>query len=158
MSFDATARRSAGHAVLGKGDAGSVLSAVYTYELASSTVGTTFTVCRVPSTARFLGSSKVYVDDCATTGAPVLTFGLKAVDSNLVNSDDPDALGNSVTLATAGAYDLVSNPANIGKQAWELVASETVDPGGFLDVTASIITNDTTTTGTVAVEPQFTLD
>lgn len=158
MAFDATARHSAATTVPGKGDAGTDKVRVYTYELASSTVGTTIDWCNIPSNARILGTSRVYIDDCATTGAPILTTGLGAVNSNLVNSDDPDGIGGGVTLATAGTYDLVNDPANIGLHAWDLVASETTDPGGFLKVYSSVTAADTTTTGTVTLELRYSLD
>jgi len=58
-----------------------------------------------------------------------------------------------ITAATAGVTPLIANTAhqNWGKKAWEYVNGQTSDPGGFLDVTVSLLDFNATEPGDVSV-------
>ena len=118
---------------------------------AAASTDSTYTLLRIPSSMRIMGASKVYFDDLASSGSPTLDFGLKAVDSNITT--DVDALNDGVDVFTAaGSASLIKDIANYGKQAWEYVSGQTTDPGGFLDITATILDAATNTGGTITLE------
>ena len=151
-SSKATERTANPGVVPGKGDANSVKKLVCaTVELAASASGTTIFLGRIPSNARILPTGLIYNDDLATSGSPTLDIGLGSVDSNVTS--DPDALTNGLALSAATTtYLTLADPANAGLPAWDLVASVTSDPGGELDVYASVKDAATTATGTITVE------
>lgn len=161
----ATQRRSTDNAGAGLGlapSAGpshSVKALIATIELAASSSGDTIDWGDIPSNARILLASRIYTDDLATTGSPTLDTGLAAVNNNLVNSDDPDAIGNGLALSSASNDNLlVSSIANAGLPAWDLVASESADPGGVLHVYSTVKDAATTATGTITLELYYTAD
>lgn len=118
---------------------------------AAASTGSTYTMLRIPSSMRIMGASKVYFDDLASTGSPTLDFGLKAVDANVTT--DVDALNDGVDCFTAaGSASLVKDIANYGKMAWEYVSGQTSDPGGFLDITVTILDAAVNTGGTITLE------
>lgn len=157
---NATQRRQPNNISAGKGDGFSVKSLCATVELAASASGDTVVFGYIPSNARILPSSRLYNDDLATSGSPTLDLGLGAVESNLANADDPDAIGNGHALSSAGSDVSVFNSdiANHGLPAWDLVASETTDPGGNLKVYGTVKDASTTATGTVTLDLYYTLD
>ena len=105
---NATQRRAGTDIAAGKGDATTVKTLNATVEIpATSASGDTITFGYIPSNARILLSSRLYNDDCATSGSPTLDIGLGAVNGNLANADDPDAIGNGFTLSAA-ASDVVA--------------------------------------------------
>lgn len=118
---------------------------------AAASAGTVYTFFRVPTRARiFGGTSKAYWDDLASTGAPTLDFGIKAVGGNITT--DADAFRADADAATAGTgVSLISDIANYGKQVWEF-SSATSDPGGMVDITVSILDAATNTGGTITLE------
>lgn len=156
----ATERRPSQGLASGKGDANSPKVLVSTIELAASSSGDTINFGNIPSGARILGTSKLYWDDLATSGSPTLDLGLAAVDGNLANADDPDAIGNgfAVSATTTSGASAVSAIADIGLPAWDLVASETTDPGGVLKVQGTVKDAATTATGTVTLELHYYVD
>lgn len=149
---DATERKAAEKLAPGKGDAQNVKALVCsTIELAASASGTTVFLGRIPTTARILPTGLIYNDDLATSGSPTLDLGLASVDSNITS--DPDAINNGIALSSATTTTTIfADPTNAGKRAWELVNGQTSDPGGLLDVYASVVDAATTATGTVTVE------
>jgi hypothetical protein len=67
--------------------------------------------------------------------------------------------GHALTTATAGGATLVAvDLANAGLPAWDLVASESSDPGGVLEVYGTVKDAATTQTGTVTLELLYYLD
>jgi hypothetical protein len=155
----ATERRDALLHASASGPAGNVKCLPATIELAASATGDTIDFGRIPSNARILPSSRIYFDDLATAGAPTLDVGLGAVNGNLANADDPDAIGAGFTLTTANTgSSLMSEIANVGLPAWDLVASESSDPGGELKVYGTVLDAVTHTTGTISVEVFYTVD
>jgi hypothetical protein len=100
---------------------------------ATAAAGTEYVMARIPSRARIHGLSRAAWDDLASSGSPTLDFGLKAVDSNITSDDDALNDGLAASSASTGS-NVVKNIADFGKQAWEYVNGQTVDPGGFLDV------------------------
>jgi hypothetical protein len=159
--FAATERRSHLLSAVSHGGSYNVVNLCSTVEVTVATgTGDTYIFGRIPSNARLLGSSRLYWDDMATTGAPTMDIGLGAVESNLVNADDPDALSNGHALATAtptGA-GAVAPIENFGVLAWDLVASETVDPGGELEVYGTCLDAVTTVAGTMTIELYYVID
>lgn len=155
----ATERRASAGVVPGNGPAYSVKSLVSTVELAGSASGTTIDFGNIPSNARIMGQSTIYWDDLATSGSPTLDLGIAAVDGNLANANDPDALSNGHDVATAaGSASVIGDIANIGLPAWDYVASETSDPGGVLQVYGSVKDAATNATGTVTLELYYVVD
>lgn len=124
---------------------------------AAASAGTVYTMFRIPSRARISGASIMSWDDLASTGAPTLDIGFKAVDGNITT--DPDALNDGLDAATATtAARVVKDIANYGKFAWEHVSGQTSDPGGFLDVTVSILDAATNTGGTITMVLAYNVD
>lgn len=136
----------------GKGDAHSTkILACASIELAASASGTTFLLGRIPSNARILARGLIYNDDLATSGSPTLAIGLASVGSNVTS--DFDALIASIALSTATTTTtIITDPANVGKQAWEHITGQTTDPGGELDLYGTVKVAATTTLGTICVE------
>ena len=155
----ATERRANLLAAASNGPAYSVKTLCSTIELGASASGTTINFGYIPSDARILPSSMLYWDDLATAGSPTLDLGLAAVDGNLVNANDPDAIGNGFGLSSAGTgSSAMSEIANAGLPAWDLVASESSDPGGVLKVYGSVADAATTATGTITLELFYYVD
>ena len=158
--FAATERRSSLLNASSHGGAYDVKCLASTVEVTVATgTGDTYIFGRVPSNARLLGSSRVYYDDMATTGAPTMDIGLAAVEGNLANANDPDALSAGHTLATAANDSLaITAIADYGKPAWDFVASETSDPGGSLAVYGTCLDAVTTVAGTFTIELYYVID
>jgi len=156
-TYTATERRSHLLAAAGQGPAYAVKNLCSTIELAACSTKT-INFGYIPSNARILGSSRLYNDDLSNN-APTLDIGLGAVNGNLVQADDPAAIGNGFTLATAGSDVFIfSDKANVGLPAWDLVASETSDPGGVLMVYGSVLDAATTVVGTITLDMYYVLD
>ena len=157
--FTATERRSHLLSAVSHGGAYDVKNLTSTIELAASASGTTINFGYIPSNARLLNTSRVYNDDLSNTGSPTLDIGLAAVDGNLENSDDPDAIGNGFSLSAAGSDNpIISDPVNIGVPVWDLVLSETSDPGGVLMVYGSVKDAATAILGTITAEIYYVVD
>ena len=129
-----------------------------TIEVAASASATLIDFqCRIPSSARITGLSRIYWDDLATSGSPTLDLGLYAVNSN-VTSDD-DALNDGLALSavsTAGiGSPVVKDIVSYGLPAWDHVANVTADPGGFLDVKGVVRDAATNAAGTVTLELRY---
>lgn len=117
---------------------------------AAASAGSVYPMIRVPSGMHIMGASKVHFDDLASSGSPTIDFGIKAVDANITT--DADALNDGVDVATAaGSASLIKDIVNYGKKAWEF-SSATDDPGGFIDITVSILDAATNTGGTLTLE------
>lgn len=155
--YEATQRRPSQNLVAGKGEAATVKNLSATYELASAAASDTVTFGRIPSNARICGMSRIYKDDCATTGSPTIDIGLFAVNGNITS--DADAINDGVSLSAAGAWaELVKDPANVGLPAWDLVNGQTSDPGGEFIVRGTILDASTTQTGTITLDMYYVLD
>lgn len=148
-----TERKSASGLVPGKGDGQTVKAIICsTIEVPVVTAaGYTIKLGRIQSNTRILPTGLIYNDDLATTGSPTLDIGLASVDSNITS--DPDAINNGLALSSATTTTTVMADAiNAGKRAWEFVNGQTTDPGGELDVYATVADAATTTAGTLTVE------
>ena len=153
----ATVRRTADGTVAGKGDAANVKGVSCVVELpAAASVGYTAKLVRVPSNARFLGTSELYWDDLSTA-SPDLDIGLASVNSNITS--DPDAVNDGLDAGTASSgVKMIKTIDNIGKQAWEYVNGQTSDPGGELDVYLSVTVAALDDGGTFAADVYYTVD
>ena len=159
--FTATERRSHLLSAASHGGAYGVKALTSTVEVTVATsTGDTIIWGHIPSNARILGNSRLYWDDMATTGSPTMDLGLAAVDGNLANADDPDALsaGHDVATATPTGAGAVAPIENFGLPAWDFVASETSDPGGKLAVYGTMLDALTTQTGTASLELYYVVD
>lgn len=100
---------------------------------AAASANSTYTMARLPMTARITNLSRLAHDDLASTGSPTFDIGLFPVGENFTADDD--ALNDGIDVATAAGTDVpvIKNPANCGKYVWEL-AGESANPGGFADL------------------------
>jgi hypothetical protein len=158
-AFTATEKRSSLLNSASHGGAYGVKNLTASIELAAqATFPHTIDFGRIPSNARLMGSSMLYWDDLATA-TTTLDLGLGAVDGNLANADDPNCLsdGNDVTSASTGSVAITAF-AEYGNEAWDFVASETVDPGGVLKVYATVADALTTGTGTITCSIDYVID
>jgi hypothetical protein len=153
-----TATTRAPIATYGHGSGQTLLSVTKTVEVtAAASVASTYSFGNIPSDARFSGLSFIAFDDLASTGSPTVKVGLFPVDGNITADDD--ALNSGIDVATAAArVNLVSDIANYGKRAWELVSGQTTDPKGELEVKATIVAAALNTGGTITVEMHYILD
>lgn len=131
-----------------------------TQELAAAESGSTITFFKIPSNARIMAASRLYLDDLATSGSPTIDIGLFPVNGNITGDDD--ALNDGVSLSAAtnapsGAH-VVKDFINAQKRAWEYVSGQTSDPGGELLVKATTKDASTTATGSVACELLYCVD
>lgn len=156
----ATQRRSSIDTVTGNGIAGTIKVLPATIELAASASGDTVDFGKIPSNARILPSSTIYWDDLATSGTATLDLGLKSYtgSQNSVTAD-PDALSNGHDVHTsASSASALSDIANAGLPAWDLINGVTADPGGSFEVYGSVKDAATTATGTVTLELHYVVD
>jgi len=159
-TFTATERRAHLLSAVSHGGAYTVKNLSATVEITTATtVGRTILFGRIPSNARIAGCSRLYWDDLATSGSPTLDVGFGAVNGNLVNADDPNALfdGGDISGAGTGA-NVPTGVENIGLPAWDLVASETVDPGGELEVYGSMVDAPINKAGTITLDLYYVVD
>lgn len=160
-AFTATERRGSLLNAASHGGAYGVKALVSTVEVTVATsTGDTINFGYIPSNARICGTSRLYWDDMATTGSPTMDLGIAAVNGNLAQADDPDALsaGHDVATATPTGAGAVSPIENFGLEAWDYVASETADPGGVLKVYGTMLDAVTTQTGTATLELYYVVD
>lgn len=101
-----------------------------TYSVPASTpVGHEIVFCRIPTSARINGVSRLLNDALGTS--VTMSIGLKAVNGNFTTSNT--AIAAATAVATAGSFTIPGDHANAGKMAWELLGLAS-DPGGFADV------------------------
>ena len=156
--FTATERRAHLLAATSHGGAYGKKNLTATIELAAqATFPHTIVFGRIPSNARIAASSAIHWDDLATA-TTTLDLGLGAVNGNLTNADDPDALNVGLDVTSAGSAAAVADHANYGLPAWDYVASEATDPGGELKVYATVADALTTGTGTITLSLDYYVD
>ncbi len=124
---------------------------------AAANANSVYTFFRIPTRARIHGLSRIQFDDLASTGSPTLDIGFKAVDGNFTT--DVDALNDGIDCFTAaGSANMVKDFANNGKRAWEYISGLTADPGGFADLTVTILDAATNTGGTISATLVYSVD
>jgi hypothetical protein len=124
---------------------------------AAASANSTYTMVRIPSDARISGLSRIYFDDLASSGSPTFDIGLKAVNANITT--DVDALNDGIDVFTAASnVAVIKDIANYGKKAWEFISGLTTDPGGFFDVTVTILDAATNTGGTATMTLIYSVD
>ena len=122
------------------------------------TAGSTYHLARLPSNAVILPSSTIYFDNIGG-GSSTLDIGVYAVNGNLVNADDVDAINDGISCATAGSASVIKDFATSATALWDYVASEEVDPGGFLDIKVELAEGaDTDAGGSIALELFYVVD
>lgn len=121
------------------------------------TAGSTYHLARLPSNAVILPSSTIYFDNIGGSSS-TLDIGVYAVDGNLVQANDPDAINTSVSVATAGSASLINDFATSANALWDYVNGELKDPGGLLDIKAELVGADTDASGSLALEIFYVVD
>lgn len=124
---------------------------------AGASAASIYTFVRIPSNARIHGLSRIAGDVLdATANTPTLDLGFKAVDGNITSDDD--ALNDGIDLS-GSAFDvrLIKDHANSGKMAWEILGLSS-DPGGLLDVTATIKDAAAAAGGTLTLTLAYSVD
>ena len=85
-------------------------------------------------------------------------IGVYAVDGNLANADDVDAINDGIAVATAGSASVIKDFATSATALWDYVASETSDPGGLLDIKVILQDAVTDAAGSISLEIFYTVD
>ncbi len=121
---------------------------------ANAAVNSTYRLGRVPAGAYPLPISRLYWDDLSGNASD-LKLGLFGPQI----TDDDDAFLALLDAGAAGSgTGLITDIAKIGAPFWSFVAGQTTDPGGELDVTATLYTAAATTGGTLSLELYYALD
>lgn len=153
---NATERRDKSGLSVGNGIAYSVKSITSTIELAASASGTTVKLGTLPANARILTASTLYWDDLATSGSPTLDIGVGSVDNNVTS--DADGLNDGLVASAAGSNRIVKDLTNAGLPLWDYVSGQSTNPGGSLDVYATVKDAATNAAGTVTSEILYVVD
>lgn len=129
-----------------------------TVEIApAASIGSIYTMVRVPVQARISGLSMIYFDDLAGAGAPVLNIGIKPYGTTAF-AQQLTALNDGIAVsAAAGSAKVVKLIENHGKMIWEF-AGLTADPLGWADIVVSIATAASDTGGTLSMSLLYTVD
>jgi len=131
----------------GKGNVGDLKENVRIVDIsAGASVGSTYFLLRFPSNTKLMGESTFIANGSSPfdSGAYTLSVGLFGVNGNIPTDDDDALVSHTQPATETSAYfeiPLVSDPANYGKQLWELVSGLTEDPGGDLDMKVTLKTN-----------------
>ena len=120
-------------------------------------VNSTYHLARLPSNAVILPSSTIYFDDVGGSSATA-DIGVYAVDGNLVNADDVDALNDGIAISSAGSASVIKDFATSATALWDYVASEEVDPGGLLDIKVAVLDAAIDSAGQIALELFYVVD
>ena len=121
------------------------------------TANSTYHLARLPSNAVILPSSTIYFDDIGGSST-TLDIGVYAVDGNLANADDVDAINDGISCASAGSASVIKDFATSATALWDYVASETSDPGGLLDIKVALLDAVTDGAGSIALELFYVVD
>ena len=121
------------------------------------TISSTYHLARLPSNAVLLPSSTIYFDNVGASGATA-DIGVYAVDGNLANADDVDAINDGIAIATAGSASVIKDFATSATALWDYVASESSDPGGLLDIKVALLDAVTDAVGSIALELYYVVD
>lgn len=122
---------------------------------AADSVGSTYSLARIPTNARISPLSRIFSDDLGAATAPTLNIGLFAVDGNFTSN--ATALNSALAANAVIDARLLSDIANAGKTVWEILGL-TSDPGGFADVKVTTATAALDTAGTITLALLYTGD
>ena len=153
ITYDQTAteRKATQGLTAGPGEANNMKYLTSVMEVPPSTSGDTIKFMRIPSNARISNLSRITWDDLSTDATATMDLGLASVNANITS--DPDAFSEAHAITAAGNELLLDRFEEAGDYAWDFVNGVTSDPGGELDVYATIV--DALTSGltaTVTVE------
>lgn len=126
---------------------------------AADSTGSTYSMARLPSNVRILGSSRVYNDTLGTATA-TMSWGIYNTSSrsDITNSTTGLTSGLITSSASTVGRPLIGDVANYGKRLWEFTAA-TSDPKCDLDVKMALATADLSSgAGTVTVEIHYAYD
>lgn len=125
---------------------------------ADDSANSTYLLARLPSNAVICPSSKLHVDDLASSGSPTLDIGIFNQSGKTDITDDDDAIANGIDAATAGATLIVSDLTKMNDRLWELVASQTEDPMVMFDIKVTIKDAAINQAGTITLELYYVVD
>ena len=117
----------------------------------------TYHLARLPSNAVILPSSTIYFDNVGG-GSTTADIGVYAVDGNLANADDVDAINDGIAIASAGSASVIKDFATSATALWDYVAGETSDPGGLLDIKVAVLDAAIDAAGSIALELFYVVD
>ena len=120
-------------------------------------INSTYHLARLPSNAIILPSSTLYFDNVGGSGCTA-DIGVYAVQGNLENADDVDAINDGIAIATAGSASVIKDFATSATALWDYVASESSDPGGLLDIKVAILDAAIDAAGNIAMELFYVVD
>ena len=120
-------------------------------------INSTYHLARLPSNAVILPSSTIYFDNVGASGATA-DIGVYAVNGNLANADDVDAINDGIAVATAGSASVIKDFATSATALWDYVASESSAPGGLLDIKVALLDAVTDAIGSIALELYYVVD
>lgn len=126
---------------------------------AADSTGSLYTMARLPSNARILGSSRVYNDTLGSTTA-TMNWGIYNTSSrtDITNSSTGLTSGLITSSASTLGRPLIGDVANYGKRLWEFSTTAS-DPKCDLDVKMALVTADLSSgAGTVTVEIHYSYD
>jgi len=144
---DMTIRSAVGHGKNAEKNRGPAIIDATVEAAAAATAGTTYYLPPLPTNARIHGSSRLWIDDLASTGSPTLDIGIYPVDAQFTLV--ADAMNDGIDAATAGSnLAMIKDHANYGKRLWEL-AGLSSDPGGLCKIGIVIADAGVNTGGTI---------
>lgn len=122
---------------------------------AAASVSSTYKIARVPSGARLASSGRLYWDDMATSGSPVMDVGMSGESFTL----DDNVLNDGLDLATANVIGIpiIKDKANYGKRLWE-IAGLAADPREIWTLQAEIKGAAVIAGGTLTAEVVYSTD
>ncbi len=117
---------------------------------AAASVGSTYTFARLPSACTISPLSTVHWDDVGTGGA-TLDVGDAANADGLATDVAIDAAAGNAALLEAKGIETYGQPL------WQMLG-HTADPGGTIDLVATLATAAASTGGTLVFDVYFTVD
>lgn len=117
---------------------------------AAISIGSTYTFARLPSTCYLSPQSTVYWDDMGTGGATL----------DIGDSNDADALATDIAIDTAASSSILQEHKGIETYAqplWQMLGRSS-DPGGTIDLLATLATADASAGGTLVFDVYYTID
>ena len=125
---------------------------------AADSASSTYLLARLPSNAVILPTSTLYWDDLTTIGSPTVDVGVFNQTGATGITDDDDALAANLDVTSAGSNALPADIANYGLPLWDLVASQTSDPGKLLDIKATLKDAAVAGSGTMTLVLNYSVD
>lgn len=121
-----------------------------------ASASSTYTLARIPSDARILLASTLYIDDLDEGGSPTLDIGIASSAESFVT--DADALNDGLDATVAGSHRVIKDPATAGLPVWDFVDGVTEDPQELVDIIVTLVDAAADAGGSITLELFYTLD